>query len=93
MTHSQRTKCEKIAERYGCKAQERQTISELSELMYCLTRRPDQRHPDWANDLIDEIADVTIMLQQMMHLYDISSDEINERINYKLQRQLTRMDG
>lgn len=93
MTHSQKVRCEKIAEHYGRKFQEQQTVSELSELMYCLTRRPDQRQPDWANDLVDEIADVTIMLQQMMHLYDISSDELNERINYKLQRQLTRMEG
>lgn len=93
MNHSQKIRCEKIAEHYGRKTQERQTVSELSELMYVLTRRPDQRQPDWTNDLVDEIADVTIMLQQMMYLYDISSDEINERINYKLQRQLTRMDG
>lgn len=93
MNHSQKIRCERIAEYYGKKTQERQTVSELSELMYVLTRRLDQRQPDWANDLVDEIADVTIMLQQMMYLYDISSDEINERINYKLQRQLGRMEG
>jgi hypothetical protein len=32
-------------------------------------------------------------MQQMMHLYDISGDELNERINYKLKRQIGRMEG
>ncbi len=93
MNHSQKIRCEKIAEHYGRKIQERQTVSELSELMYVLTRRPDQRQPDWTNELLDEIADVSIMMQQMMHLYDISGDELSERINYKLKRQLGRMEG
>lgn len=93
MNYSQKIRCEKIAEHYGRKTQERQTVSELSELMYVLTRRPDQRQPDWTNELLDEIADVSIMMQQMMHLYDISGDELNERINYKLKRQIGRMEG
>ena len=91
MTRGQSRKCGDIAERYGRRNQEKQAISELSELLYVLTRRPDQRKIDWKNDLIDEIADVTIMLEQLRLIYDIENDEINERINFKLNRQRERI--
>jgi hypothetical protein len=91
MTVGQKRKCEDIAEHYGKKHQEAQTISELSELLCVLTRRQSQRGIDWKNNLIDEIADVEIMIQQMIALHKLDSDIVNERINYKLNRQLERM--
>lgn len=93
MTRNQIRKCEDIANHYGKHQQEEQTISELSELLCVLTRRQSQRGIDWKNNLVDEIADVEIMLRQMVFVHGLDADEINERINYKLNRQLDRMKG
>ena len=93
MTRGQVSKCRQIATHYGRQTQEAQTISELSELLHVLTRRQSQRGIDWNNNLVDEIADVEIMIQQLMDIHDISADEINERVNFKLNRQIERMSG
>lgn len=94
MTRGQKSKCRRIAEHYGRKNQERQAVSELCELQYVLTRRLEQRHADWQNDLLDEMADCLVMIEQLRALYDISDDEVNDRVNYKLNRQIERIaDG
>lgn len=91
MTKSQKSKCKKIAETYGLRNQETQAVSELTELQYVLTRRPNQRTTNWKDQLIDEIADVRIMCRQLQTLYDIDDDTISEKIDYKLNRQLGRI--
>ncbi len=91
MNRTQQTKCRKIAEHYGISSQETQAISELSELLQVLTRRNGQRGADWKSDLIDEMADVNVMIQQLCTLHGISRDELNERITFKLDRQLERI--
>ena len=93
MTKNQRIRCTRIAEHYGMSNQEFQTISELSELLQVLTRRMSQRGMDWSNCLLDELADVTIMIQQMCALHGISSYELNERVNFKLDRQIERIEN
>lgn len=91
MNRTQKSKCRQIAEKYGVQNQEKQTVSELSELLYVLTRRPNQRHQDWRESLIDEISDVKIMIQQLMTMYDIDPETISEQIDFKLNRQLGRI--
>lgn len=93
MTKNQRIRCAKIAEHYGMQLQEFQTISELSELLEVLTRRMSQRGIDWENSLLDELADVTIMIQQVCTLHGISEYELNERVNFKIDRQLDRIQN
>lgn len=92
MNRTQKSKCRQIAEKYGIQNQEKQTVSELSELLYVLTRRPNQRKQDWRESLIDEISDVKIMLQQLQTMYDIDPETISEQIDFKLNRQLGRIE-
>lgn len=91
MTNKQVTKCVKIAEHYGLNTQEFQSISELMELGEVLTRRPGQRDNTWKGKLLDEMADVTIMIRQLRLLYDISDYDFSKKIDEKLDRQLERM--
>lgn len=99
MKQAQQAKCRKIAEKYGMRNQEQQSVSELTELMYVLTRRPDQRGEafkeehgkSWREGLLDEIADVYIMLEQLLTLHGINKIEVDEEIEYKLNRQLDRI--
>ena len=93
MTRGQKSKCRKIAEHYGRKNQERQAVSELCELMYVLTRRQEQRAVDWKNDLLDEMADCLVMIEQLRALYAIQDEELNDRVNFKLNRQIERISN
>ena len=94
MTRGQKSKCRRIAEHYGKKNQERQAVSKLCELQYVLTRRLEQRHADWQNDLLDEMADCLVMIEQLRALYGIEDEELTDRVNFKLNRQLERIaDG
>ena len=94
MTRWQKSKCRRIAEHYGRKNQERQAVSELCELQYVLTRRLEQRQADWQNDLLDEMADCLVMIEQLRALYGIEDEELTDRVNFKLNRQLERIaDG
>lgn len=93
MTRGQKSKCRRIAEHYGRKNQERQAVSELCELQYVLTRRIEQRQAAWKNDLLDEMADCLVMLEQLRALYGIEDEELTERVNFKLNRQIERISG
>lgn len=94
MTRGQKSKCRRIAEHYGRKNQERQAVSELCELQYVLTRRQEQRQADWQNDLLDEMADCLVMIEQLRALYGIEDEELTDRVNFKLNRQIERIaDG
>lgn len=93
VTKNQRIRCARIAEHYGLNTQEIQTVSELSELLHVLTRKMSQRGIDWDNCLLDELADVTIMIQQMCALHGISEYELNDRVNFKIERQLERIEN
>ena len=96
----------KIAETYGYDAQSRQLIEEMAELMvainkaYRLQKIPVipffdevamERKKAFAN-IIEEIADVTIMLEQIKYLLDITDTYIDQIIEQKLNRQLERIE-
>lgn len=94
-------KIQKIADTYGYDAQSRQCIEEMAELTQAINkfwRKPLQRggvrrEPHGFNDtkeyenLIEEIADVQIMLWQMAYLLNADVIPI---IKQKLDRQLER---
>lgn len=42
--------------------------------------------------VIEEIADVTVMLKQIQLYYNIPTSEIHEVIQYKIQRQIKKID-
>lgn len=44
-------------------------------------------------NLIEEIADVTICIHEMLDIYGIEEDEIEEMITYKYERWLQRNNG
>ena len=93
MTERQITKCYKILSHYGRNKQKIQAAQELNELQALLLRRPDQikSYDEFINSLIDEMADVEIMIEQLRQCYDIGVHEIHDRINFKLNRQMERI--
>lgn len=87
----------KISQHYGYDAQSRQLIEEMAELTQAINKAWRMGN-DFDNLLVqkrnikEEIADVTIMLEQIKYLLNISDTDINEIIKQKLNRQLERIE-
>lgn len=90
-------KIEKVADHYGREHQIVKLAEECGELIraickYRLTPMVDlvncEKEPMYS--LVDEIADVEIMIEQVKYLFDIGI-EINEHKWMKVHRQLERM--
>lgn len=70
-------------QRWGLKAQTIKTCEELAELTQQLCKYVNES-PTVYEDLIDEIADVSIMVAQMTLAFGAAA--VSERIHYKLDR-------
>lgn len=88
-----------IAEHYGYDAQSRQCIEEMAELTQAINKwwrvcgngqRTEESIAECRYNLVEEIADVQIMLYQLGYLLD-SRLEVSEIITKKLDRQLERI--
>lgn len=98
----------KIADTYGYDAQSRQLIEEMAELTVAINKiwRLEQTQNSekfcltfynlsmWKrkNELTEEIADVTIMIEQIKYLLSISDTDIDQIIEQKLNRRLERIE-
>lgn len=84
-----------IIDRYGESAQVDIAIEEMSELTKALLkyRRNDEyiyRRNELRKDIIEEIADVSIMLEQLKIIFICEAD-VKQQIIYKVERQLRRI--
>ena len=92
---------ETIADFYGFDAQSRQCIEEMAELMVALNKyfrvvnemNYFYEQEKCISNIAEEIADLTIMLEQMKYLLNIYEDDIETIINRKIQRQLERIEN
>jgi NTP pyrophosphatase (non-canonical NTP hydrolase) len=99
----------KIAENNGFDEASRQLFEEVGELIVAVNKYhrgfkrflrginpPPPKEPlplKECENVIEEIADVTIMLEQIKYLFGIPDADIDEIIEYKLNRQLERIDN
>ena len=81
-------RCELIADHYGLNNQISIAIEELSELTKELCKF--KRYRNNREQIIDECADVLIMVDQLLYLFN-AGEEVDERIDFKLSRQLKRI--
>lgn len=98
MTTEQKIKY--IADHYGYEPQSRQLIEELSELIQAvckhnraLTERSCRNQVDAMKKdaIIEEMADVTIMMCQLQHILGIGNLDLDSKIERKLDRQIERI--
>lgn len=85
---------QRIIETYGENAQVDKVIEEMSELTKALLkhrRAPEKERAKAMEDIIDELADVRITVREMELLFQCEG-AVEERINYKLKRQMRRME-
>ena len=77
-----------IADHYGIENQMRQLAEECSELA---VEANHSARKGTTVKIIEEIADVAIMMQQVIYLAKIDKCDIEDCINYKLERQMKRI--
>ena len=73
-----------FVEHYGVYSQQIKTIEECSELIKAICKCEDM------NTIIDEIADVEIMINQLKVMFECFG-EVEDRIDFKIKRQLERI--
>ena len=88
---SQKEQLQEIIDYYGDKSQKTMLFEEMAELQkeVCkdLRGKGDVRH------IIEELADVNIMLQQMQLIYGITDEQIEQVVQDKIERTLDRIEG
>lgn len=80
-----------ISQHYGLENQIIQTSEEVGELLQAMSkykRDPSEIHQ---NAIATEVADVYIMLKQIVQLVGLSDEKIHSLIETKLNRQLERI--
>lgn len=89
MTQEQMRNLNTIVETYGNDAQEDMAIEECSELIKAILkfRRSDEKTAEMRDAVIDEIADVQIMLTQLEIVFNCVA-EVEDRIDFKINRQV-----
>lgn len=93
-------KIQYIADHYGYEPQSRQLIEELSELIQAVCKHNRKfygRMPLYSracpelDEIIEEMADVTIMMCQIQHILGIGEGELSHIMEQKLDRQIERI--
>ena len=79
-----------IIDTYGTKHQEDIAIEELSELQKAILKYRRNSSGKRRKKVIDEIADVSVMLEQLKIIYSCHKD-VEERVEYKIDRQIKRI--
>lgn len=80
---------DKLANHYGTKPQCSICIEEMSELTKELVK--NMRGFENCDKIAEEVADVEIMLEQVVRIYDIEAD-VEKWKNKKLERTKERLD-
>lgn len=88
----------KIADHYGYNAQSNQLIEECAELIQAINKHKraqgslkEERYNIAFDNLLEEIADVEIMLEQIKHLLEIPEEDILAMKTCKINRTKERM--
>lgn len=91
-----------IIEFYGIGNQQRKFWEECGELSEAITTHELKQSVEYEiplteivgtkEHIAEEISDVCVLLRQFMAIYDISQEQINEIMEYKVNRQLKRIN-
>ncbi len=89
-----------IINHYGINAQQRQFAEEVFELQEAITlmetfdnvKTISVIEESYKKDIAEEIADCMVMLNQFKEYYNITDEQINKQIEYKVNRQIERIE-
>ena len=78
-----------IAKHYGFQHQVKKTTEECGEFIVALSKLANGEGTQ--ADVVEEMADVLVMLQQMQYFLCINQYELHKAMETKVRRQLERM--
>jgi len=90
LKHSEEVTLRKVINKFGKEAQCRQAMEECAELIQAVNK--NLRSAGAKENLIEEMADVGIMLDQLRIMFEIKDTEIN-KIRLEKMKQIKRMVG
>lgn len=74
-----------IINHYGVKNQLKKLSEEIYELQEAILLNDSREH------IVEEFADVNVLLEQIMVFYDLKPEDLVEEMKYKINRQLERI--
>lgn len=80
------SRIKQIFEHFGLQTQKAKLNEELNELSMAVKNSVK-------TDVIDEISDCYIVIAQFMHFHNIKLTDIIERVDYKLDRTIERIES
>lgn len=81
----------KIIDHYGANHQRYKAAEELSELQTLILQDANKNGKVPLSHIIEEIADVKVMVKQLELIYGIDSRDIDPIVNAKVDRTLNRI--
>lgn len=84
-------KVAQIVGHYGKTHQKIKTAEELSELQTVVLQDLCDTNKNTRHELLEEVADVYVVLKELEVIYEFDDREINPIIEYKLERTLNRI--
>lgn len=86
----------KVADHYGFDAQAEKAIEEMAELIVAIKnlKKFDGCEADHLVNFFEELADVKIMVDQLIYLHDKTAPEdydVESEVEFKIKRQLKRI--
>lgn len=91
LNNNQIKMCKKIIENSTQVKQSFVAIEELAELQQAISKYQREATIFKIDNIEEEIADVHIVLEELKIIFRIDKEEIENRINYKLDRELKRI--
>ena len=79
----------KIIAHYGARTQIEKAVEECAELIQALMKPRNPR--EIIDSVVDELADVSVMVEQLKLIF-FCADQVEERIAFKIKRQLERIE-
>ena len=79
-----------IINTYGTKMQEDIALEELAELQKAILKHRRYESKETEKEIIEEIADVEIMLEQLKIIYSCH-DDVKKQIEHKIDREIKRI--
>lgn len=91
MTDKQIKEVQDIAVELGYEEQSMQLIEEMAELTQAINKYRRYNNYEAFGNVVEEIADVTIMLEQIQHLLFIDNNDLDFIIDKKIERTKQRL--
>lgn len=99
MKEEMERQCILIADHYGIDSQSNQLIEECAELIQAINKykrkhiggQPLVRPVSARDQVVEEIADVEVMLCQIKHLFGIPEYQVEEVARNKIERTISRI--